>query len=244
MKLKFWEKDHHGDDAMYYEQRTKRPRETLTQTAEKLIQRKMKKDPDGYGLEAAEKLKGMSKPEPKTVREFLSELREYRSAMKDAGLEGEGGSILQTVIKTVAEAMAPVIQHRLMEQQQRPQAAQQQQALGPAVPRLQPLQPKAERQATEAKLEALLPLLELQSGEFVEALSDSAGDGDEQSRLWLFLLANTSYEGLVSGLSPLRANPDYCSYIDELTSPDRREWLENVITSAKGAWEQLQQVKK
>lgn len=75
-------------EQIYLEEKPKRGRDTLTQTAEKIIQRKMKRDPDGYGLEAAERIKNISREEPKTVADFLRELKEYRAAMKEAGLDG------------------------------------------------------------------------------------------------------------------------------------------------------------
>lgn len=45
MRLKFWKREPDFFEEM---PRAKRPRETLAQTAEKILQRKMKADPDGY----------------------------------------------------------------------------------------------------------------------------------------------------------------------------------------------------
>lgn len=46
MRLKFWKREPDYDDIEFV--KPKRPRETLSQTAEKIIQRRMKADPDGY----------------------------------------------------------------------------------------------------------------------------------------------------------------------------------------------------
>lgn len=46
MRLKFWKKEPGYDDIEFV--KPKRPRETLFQTAERIIQRKMLADPDGY----------------------------------------------------------------------------------------------------------------------------------------------------------------------------------------------------
>ena len=83
----------------YEEEKPKRARETLAQTAEKIIQKKMKSDPE-YGIEAAEKIKNM-RHEDKSLMAQLKELKTLKEALGDFG-EGKDKSIIVTILESIS----------------------------------------------------------------------------------------------------------------------------------------------
>lgn len=225
-------------------ERGKKPKETLTQTAEKLLIRRMKKDPDGYGLQAAERIKNISRAEPKTLGDFLKELREYKSAMREAGLEAEKtqsifSEIIQGLIKQAPEIIQVFRQNANIQANSEP-------ALKEASPQEleQPKQLKSKKPKVVVKMEKIISLMSLSPEEAAAELKQLAIDGDQQGQLWLGLLSNLNYEGIVGLLLPMQEKPEYSEYVHRLLSPDRKEWIEKVLDCAKSAYNELKNAGK
>jgi hypothetical protein len=232
MKLP-WQKQ---EPEFFVEERPKKPRETLTQTADKLIQRKMKRDPDGYGLQAAEKIKGINRPEPKTVREFLAELREYRAAMNEAGLEGgaENKGLLQQFLEVLPSLPALLAEARQFQQgmpqnyQQPPPEVEEKQREQLQQPKLQQ-KPKSEPLA--APLPTLVELMSLTPQEAFEALKSEPG--------WLGILKDKNPDELVAMIQPLTNHREQGQHvqvlIEYLESENGKNWLEELTNLIKNA---------
>jgi len=245
--FKFWKRQ---EPEEYVLEPRKRGRETLAQTAEKIIQRKMKKDPDGYGLEAAEKLKGMRHPEPKTVSDFLRELKEYRQAMREAGLESEGKeNMLSLIVKTAGDIIGPVIQQKMLEAQGTTQVVTEmppsieEKPKQPSLPQPEPKrQPKQEQPG--ASLSELVGYLDYEPQDIIADLVERYNNQDTQAALWLGVLGGKSYDEVIALLQPLAGYPEFASVVEELMSEDRREWLEKLLELAKQSYLELKNAQK
>jgi len=205
-------------------------RETLTQTAEKILQRQMKKDPSGYGLAIAEKLKGVSKQEPKTVADFLKELREYRAAMREAGLEGgEGKGLLAQILEALPSLPGLLAEVRQFQAQGQDYRTPQQQIGQPKFQQIAQaqIQPEAQPNISELKLEKLMVLLELTP----EQAWNSLKEANEQD--WINFLQTTTYEQLAATLDGVaKANPEYADHIKNFLA-QYHEWLQNLLIIAQ-----------
>jgi len=226
MRLAFWRKD--KPDEMYLEPR-KRPRETLTQTAERIIQRKMKRDPDGYGLEAAEKLKGMRRDSTNPF-EAYKEIKGMLTELKEETGTGEGKGMLFQILQAL-----PVIPDLLRELRQMQSqgiqvgTGQPSPQLIPEQPRQQLQQPKPKREKpkpeAKAPLSSLADVLQLTPSEAYEILKAQPG--------WIELLKNKSPEEIIEIARQFSSHPQYggavLGLIQHLESEEGRQWLSDLI---------------
>ena len=235
MHWKFWERPEE-----YLEETAKPPRakaQTLKQTAERIVQRKMKKDPEGYGLVASEKLLSMTKEETKSLASQLKEHRELQKTLQD--LSGGGGQgWLKELGSGVAQALAPYlgeIVQNLATKQARGQPLIEN--------REQPRLPKAEsRPEVETAPEVeKAPETEPEPQFSLEHINDVLALSPKQAvvRLeqynaeWLTLIAEYNYENFLEAVKLWEKTPLTEPLIKELLSKGRKEWIESVIEEAR-----------
>lgn len=222
-----WKKQE-SEEGVYFV-RSKKPKETLAQTADKLIQRRMKKDPDGYGIAAAERIKGIHHEAPKTVKDFLRELKEYREIMSEAGLtEGGGGKSLLREIIEVLPALPQLLQEARQLQQSVPhQQSPVRQIAHQMQPKLQQPEPEPDRE--EVPLMPLISVISLTPEEAFGKLQSEPG--------WLAVLKSNTPDGIVEMVRPFTNHPEHGGQvqllIDHLQSEEGKEWLQNIIELVK-----------
>lgn len=237
------------------EGRPLRKKETLKQTAEKIIQRKMKRDADGYGLRAAEKLTGIEKEEGKSLAEQIKTLKEVKNFLKDLG-GGEGKSTFGEIISILPEVMPSVIQLVLgLRGQALPPGQPGQPTLEegeyvPPVPQIEqpkpikpikpikpPKPPKVIKpppvKPPQAQLSELLPYLEDTPENAVEALKEQVVVNNYQAIVWFSLMRTKSYEELVSLLQPFKENETYGEAVNKLLAKGKGKWFKTFIELVK-----------
>ena len=227
-----WQK-REEDQEFYEEEKPKKPRETLTQTADKIIQRKMKQDPDGYGIIASERIKRISHPEPKTIKDWLKELREYKELMTEMGGEGGGGgTFIQNALAILKELPGALAALKQMTPEQMQQITQQGQVQGQAQQiRLQQAQQQVQIQppkTLELKLDALMPLIELSPEECWQELQNRGEMG------WIGYLSATSLEeieALLNKIAEEASDPIIAEGIQQFLAT-KHKWLTDLIVFA------------
>jgi len=199
----------------FIEEKQKKPRETLASVADKLLIRKMKRDPDGYGIEAAKKIKGMRRDESKGVIEQLKEFRELKKVLADLGGEGGGGGgILQTIIENLP-AIIQTLPQAIGAVQQSPQVSSPQ-------PKLVEM-PKEE----PVNLSDLTQYLDMEPEQAFEELKSRYPQ-------WVSVLKLQSYGGIIKQLEQFRGTkPELDSIIDKLASDEGKKWLQMMLKLAK-----------
>lgn len=187
-----------------------------------------------YGLvEPAISVNGEYMERSPDLLETLRTAREARDLIKDEMGPTDSRSWIRDlaeIIKVLPQALQAVQAQGLIggQSQHRPQPMPQQPPLG----RLsQPEQEQPEQQI-QLKFETLLPLLDLSPQEVVEYLR--AGDDNEQ--LWLGLLATVDYPTIRQILDRVE-DPQLQPYIAQLSSEDRKHWVEDVLRQAKIAYD-------
>lgn len=234
MNWRFWEtKPEYLEEG---EERPKKAKETLKQTAEKLVQRKMKKDPEGYGLVASEKLLNMTKEESKSLASQLKDHRELQKTLQELG-GGGGESWLKQLGEGIASAVAPylgeIVQKIAAKQPQLQQGRQpqlgQQPALQQAQPEATPEEAEAVREepkADEVFIPELERLLELEPEQAAARLQQLNPE-------WIRFLGTQTHEDLFALLQKLPRNQENEQYIEELLSEKRRSWLKELINECR-----------
>lgn len=234
--MKFpWQK---SDEEYYYEnEKPKKQKETLAQTADKLIQRQMKKDPGGYGITAAEKIKGIHHGAPKTRSEFLKEMIEEDELKKEAGIGGGGGNkgIVQQFLEALpylAEAMA---QARAMMGGAQSQGLKPTVHIEQAAPVEQIDQGRAQVQAQpspppklDMNMETLIPLAALTPEVAWETLQSTNEQG------WILFFSKTSAEQIEILLADYVKNceiPEVAEAID-IFLKTQHHWLQEIVELA------------
>ena len=231
--MKFpWQRN--TDEEVYLDEKPKKPKETLSQVAEKILMKKMKADPD-YGLQAAERIKRISHAEPKTIKDFMQELKEYRDIMSEAGMGGEGKSIIRQILEALptlpamfqeANKMRAEMQGQGMTQIFRQPAPQIQETQQPQITEVaeEPKQPRK----LDLKLEGIMDLLVLTPQEAFEELQNRNEVG------WINYLGITSFETLVEILEKTaEEKPEFAENIKEFLIK-QRHWLEELVEIAHG----------
>lgn len=235
MKLP-WRKQE-SENEVYLGEKPKKKKETLVSVAEKILIRKMKQDSE-YGIEIAEKVKRMSRPEPKTVSDFLKELKEYRSVMKEAGLEGGGDKGMLRQILEVLPSIPALLQEARQLQQSMPQGMpppQPAQIYQPPVQQIAEVQPQIEQQKKKSpkftlKLEEVMDLLMLTPQQAWQTLHDRGEEG------WIKYLSTNSFEDLVKALENIADRPEYSQYMNNIKDflKQQHAWLQGLVEIAHG----------
>lgn len=214
-----------------------RKKETLKDTATKIMQRQMKKD-QAYGLKASERILGVAeKDENKSLAAQLKEHRELQKTLQDLG-GGGGQGWLKDIGAGMASAIMPYlgeILQNLTAKQPQPQLGQQP-ALQQAQPQVAPQEaPKAEEAPetepeTQFSLEHINSVLSLSPKQAVFRLK-------EYNPEWLTLIAEYDYESFIESVKLWQKTQLTEPLITELLSHNRREWVEGLISEAKQAVE-------
>jgi len=227
MKLP-WQKQPEGNEVVVL--KGERKKETLTQTAERIIQRRMKKDPDGYGLEAAERIKGIRHEAPKTLSDFMAELRSYKAALREVGLDTEAGNknVLGQIMEAVAALPKLIQEARQVQSQMQAQGYQVPQSI--QQPQLSKPQEKA-KSSLEAPLPALVDMLSVTPEEAVEFLKKEPG--------WLGIFRGKTPGEIIEMIRPFTSHPEHREHvqalISRLESEEGQKWLEQVVKLVKSA---------
>lgn len=239
MNWRFWrtEPEYIEDE----EARPKRKAETLKSVSEKLLIRRMKKQPDTFGIEVAQRTMGVSKDEG--IAELMKQMRELRKFEGEFGSKGGGESWLKQLGSGIAEGFAPVvadiIQNIAAKQpklQPRPQLGQQptlQQGQPEEAPQQQPepqVEPQVEPEEARFSLEHINEVLNLSPKQAVIRLEQYNAD-------WLSLLSDHTYETFIEAVRLWPKNELTTPLIDELLKETRKEWIEEVLAEAKQAVE-------
>lgn len=245
MKLKFWKREPDYDDIEFM--KPKRKKETIGSASDKILIRRMKKQPDGFGLEIAMRHRGLEKEKPQNLKEMMKEQVElrkltreyfgYEEGQPDSGMLGKllnsdmAKAFAEATAQNLAKMMAPQMQKQMQQQEQQAQIAQsqaEQQAL--AQPEQQQLPQETIRMP---KLDELLPYLEEEPQDVISMLKERE---DEQARLWLTLLSKSSYRQICQLLRPVQEkNPELESLIGDLLHEDREKWWRELLEAAKRA---------
>lgn len=221
------------DEEGYYLE-TPKKKETLMDTANRIIQRKMKKDPDGYGIIASEKLKGISREEPKTMRDFFQELAEYNEMMDGAGLgRGKDKSMIREFLEALPAVAEILGQIRGGGQGQLPKTVVRVEQPAPSEQIDQGRtkvrsDPQVSQPKLDVKIETLLPLLALDA----QTAWDSLRNDNQQG--WINYLSTTSLEeteAFMRKYAEDSGNPEYIEGIDVFLAQNH-QWLQDLIIIA------------
>lgn len=213
-------------DEIVFEEKPKKPKETLAQVADKILIRKMKRDPDGYGLQAAERIKNIGKEESKSLAAQLKELRETQRLLHELGSAEGSGSWLKELGIGVAQALAPHIGQVIQNLQNQPQRTQ---LPSFSVPQIEQGTQASAQERTEKQtlpFAQLVGILDLEPHEAVAVLA-------EVNPQWVAFLSTQTYEGLVEILQQVPTTEETKPYIEQLLSKDRQKWLKAVIQEAR-----------
>jgi hypothetical protein len=218
-----WRRPEYDEDFPYIPgQRKPKQRETLSQTAERIIQKKMKADPE-YGLRMAEKVKNLTKDE-KSLADQINELKDIQELLSGLGSNEKGGLLrdILGVLPELSRSLPQIIQMSQAQQPlvQRPQPPAQFQIQEPLRPQLTEQPPQTE----QVVLGDLIGLLDETPEEAIILVK-------EQYPTWFNLLKSKSYEDLLSMLEPFKSNPEFGGMLDELLS-QKKVWLRKVVALA------------
>jgi hypothetical protein len=223
-----------------------RRRKTLQELSESIIMRKMREDPE-YGLQIAERMRKLSRPEPeyygeppeeKSLLEQVRELREVRKALRELGGDENKTSLIRDIISVLPELPA-VIQSFARQQPQYPPELmyeQYKQLTGdqhvPSRPAPSPEQPFTIQTHTEAPTEPepakpsvsdLAQLVDMTAEEAYEVLQLEHPE-------WIPALVKAgSYGGILSMLGKVDS-PE----AEALSHEDHKDWLVELQTLCKG----------
>jgi len=223
-----WRKQPEGNEVVVL--KGERKKETLIQTAEKILQRKMKRDPDGYGLEAAERIRGIRHEAPKTLSDFMTELRQYKAALREVGLDTEAGNknVLSQIMEAVAALPKLIQEARQVQSQMQAQGYQLPQSIHQAQLTKPPDKSKA---SLEAPLPTLVDLMALSPQQAFERLQSEPG--------WLEILRGRSPEQIVAMIKPFTDHPEHGQHVrllvEYLESEQGRKWLQCIIALVQNA---------
>jgi len=218
MRWKFWEKpEYYIED----EVKSKKKPETLASVAEKLLIRKMKRDPDDYGLTAAERIKNIGKPEEKSLVGQLKELKQTQDLLRQLGGES-GGSWLKEIGKSFAEAIAPTIGEIIQSKASQLPANRPQLDVGQPEP-----EPKPQPQRTEQfEFTDLVQVMDFEP-------QDAIGQLAQLNPTWVEMLARSDYSSFISLLEKVPSAEATDKFLRELLTADRQKWVEALIDAAK-----------
>lgn len=221
----------------FYEERRPRKKVTSNQIADEIIVKAMKADPMGYGLDVAERLKGIRKDKGTGgLGEFKEIAETFGINLKDLGKPGKGGGIGGALLDAVnsvpqalkewkeTQAQAWQIQKEQMmlsgkagvEQIQEPQKPQ----LPPVTP--QPVQPPP-LVLSLSDLIRLSEVVDMTPEEAVQTLDD-----DKKGKKILKFVKANSYEKLNAMLKPYVEDSQYGAFVTQVLE-QKADWFKEVV---------------
>ena len=198
-----------------------RKRETLRQVSEKILIRKMRKDPDGFGIEVAKRVTGAHEPEPRSVMSQLKELKELKSAITELS-DGESGGIWKDVMSVIATTLPETLK------QMQPQQTQQQPVINKPLQQVEYRQiDKPPKEPPKVSLANLTELIDKTPEDAYQALKGLYPQ-------WIDLLKLMTVDELIAQVRQFQdTTPEVIDVIEKFESEDGRTWLEKLINLAK-----------
>jgi len=226
MNWRFWKKD----EPEFYEEKPTRKKPTLHQVADEILIKEMKRDPTGYGLKAAERLKGITKDKAGSGLEELKSLAGgFGIDLKDLG-KPKGGSIVETLVGVLPAIPKALEEFRKMQNEAWERQLQQIELSTGTAPQLEQAQRKIDQpKASKVQgisTQTLGELLELEPERAVAALNESNPD-------WIKFVASQTYDQMIKIFEKIPKSEANAEYLEAILSEEREDWLKTFIKEAK-----------
>ena len=228
-------------EEIYFEEKPKKPKETLASVSEKILIRRMKKQPDGFGTDVALRQKGLTDTKG-TLKEQLKELKEFKELGVEffgGGKEGKGGLIDSILNSKFAVRLADGMMTK-MEQMagQLPVPPPGQVFLTDSTGKVYQIPESQAKRLQEAPPEEKEPVtkqIPIKDLVYIFDLEPPAVIAELKSfnPTWIKFIAGQTYADLVKRLQEMPADEELKPYKEQLLSKERKEWVKSVINEAK-----------